>query len=121
VKSSNKKIMDAVAVTGTNAYTSAVIPLDLMTGYSVVVTLTGTAVGDFKIEGSVDGVTFVSLENLSPSEINDAGSVGLDANDPNLGTFIWNVREVYYKSARVVYTNQTGSGTASASFFAKGM
>jgi hypothetical protein len=111
MKNAGKKVTDAIAITGTNAYTSSEIPLDLMLGYSIALTTTGSATGSAKLQATVDGTVWVDLPN-SGSTANVAVS--------GAGSSVWNVDGAFYKAVRVVYTNATSSGTLSVTFFAKG-
>lgn len=107
-----KKITDALAITGTNAYTSDAIPLDLMLGYAIALTTVSTATGTAKLQASVDGSVWVDLPN-SGETANKAVS--------GAGSHLWNVSNAFYRQVRVVYTNATNSGTLSISFSAKGL
>jgi hypothetical protein len=107
---STNQLFNAQAITGTNAYTSDAIPLDFLHGFSVVLTTTSTATGTAKLQASVDGSVWVDLPNSGATAnivVSGAGSA------------LWNVAGACYKSARVVYTNATNSGTLSVTFYAK--
>lgn len=111
MKNSGKLVLDAQAITGTGTYVTSAIPLDLIVGYSIVITTTSTATGAAKLQASVDGVTFVDLPN-SGDTANKAVA--------GAGSAIWNIPNAFYKQVRVSYTNATNSGTLSVTFFAKG-
>jgi hypothetical protein len=111
MKNAFKKITDGIAIAGTNVYTSAEVPLDLMLGFAVVLTTTSTATGTAKLQATVDGTTWVDLPNSGETANKTVSGAG---------SHLWNVSNAFYKAARVVYTNATNSGTLSVSFFAKG-
>lgn len=112
MKKGNKDVFSAVAVSGTTAYTSSAMNLDLCNGYCGVLTTTGTATGTLKIQGSNDGVTYVDLPN-SGTTANVAVS--------GAGSHLFNVLNVYYNFVRCVYTNATNSGTISLNMNIKGV
>lgn len=100
----------AQAITGTNAYTSAVIPLDRISLVAIVLTTTSTATGSAKLQGTVDGATWVDLANSGQSTF-------LSVSGAN--SYYWNLTDIAFKKLRVVYTNATNSGTISGAWYAK--
>ena len=112
MKTANKDVFSAVAVTGTNAYTSNAIDIDLCNGYCGVLTTTGTLTGTLKLQGSNDNVIYVDLPN-SGTTANIAVS--------GAASHLFNVINVYYNYVRCVYTNATNSGTITLNMNIKGV
>jgi len=98
------------AITGTTAYTSPVITMDRMKAVSILLTTVSTATGTAKLQGSVDGTTFVDLANSGQT-----ANLSVTA----AGSYYWNLADIAFKQLRVVYTNATNSGTISGKWFAK--
>lgn len=94
------KIMDAVAVSSTNTYTSDAVISHTDTIHSFQVIWTGNPTGDLTLEVSNDGITWSTTAEVFPAE--PAGSAS-------------NTSEVWsgfgYERSRVKYVNSSGSGT----------
>ncbi len=112
MKKGNKDVFSAQAVSGTTAYTSSAMNLELCNGYCGVLTTTGTATGTLKIQGSNDGVTYVDLPNSGTT-----ANIAVAAP----ASYLFNVINVYYNYVRCVYTNATNSGTISLNMNIKGV
>jgi hypothetical protein len=112
MKQVSKKVFDAVATTGTNAYTSSAMDISLCNGFAGVVTTTGTLTGTLKMQGSIDNVTYVDLPN-SGTTANVAVS--------GAASQLFNVINVYYNYVRFVYTNATNTGTITLNCNVKGV
>lgn len=94
------KIMDAVAVSSTNTYTSDAVISHTDTIHSFQVIWTGDPTGDLTLEVSNDGTTWSTTTETFSAE--PAGTAS-------------NVVEVWsgfgYERSRIKYVNLSGSGT----------
>jgi hypothetical protein len=107
-----KEVLSSQATTGTTAYTSSALKIEGCLGYCGVITTTGTLTGTAKIQGSIDGTTFVDLAN-SGSTANVAIS--------GAASYVFNVADAFYNYVRVVYTNATNTGVITVTLNAKGV
>jgi hypothetical protein len=112
MKKGNKDVFSAVAVSGTTAYTSTAMSIELCNGFCGVLTTTGTATGTLKLQASNDNVLYVDLPN-SGTTANIAVS--------GAGSHLFNVINVYYNYIRCVYTNATNTGTVTLNMNIKGV
>lgn len=71
------------------------------TEYSIQLVFTGTPVGEFKLQGSLDGGTPSNWTDITGSEesVTEAGDI------------LWNAQGVGYRWVRLVYTSTSGTGT----------
>lgn len=92
------KIMNAVATSATNTYTSAVVDLTQSFAWSLTATFTGgTPAGNLSFQASNDGETWVNIETAT--SISAAGNTF--KNYPDIG----------YSQGRVTYTNTSGTSS----------
>ena len=92
----------------TVSVTSLVTDVSTVDNIGVQLTFTGSPVGDFFIEGSVNNLTWVALEfTIAPV----AAGVGDD--------FLFNIKQFPYPKIRVRYVPTSGSGVLNAWVFAK--
>lgn len=94
------KIMDAVAVSSTNTYTSLPVTSHTDTIHSFQVIWTGNPAGDLTLEVSNDGSTWSTT-----AETFDAEPAGSASNTAQ----VWS--GFGYKMSRIKYVNSSGSGT----------
>jgi hypothetical protein len=111
MKQANKKVFDAQAVSSTTAYTSSAMDISHCDGYSGTLTVTGTATGTAKLQGSIDGVIYVDLPN-------GGGTANIVVS--GAASFLFNVTDAFYNYVRMVYTNATNSGTITLNLNIKG-
>lgn len=77
-------------------------------GYAIQATWTGASLsGMVELESSNDGTTWDIITD-SPQIVSGPG------------TFMWNVREPFYRYVRIHFAYTSGSGTITASFNSKG-
>lgn len=91
---------NALAVTGTNTYTSQITDINQQHNVGLDVRFTGTMAGTFSVQCSNDGVTFTAL-TFSPALSQPSGS--------SLNYLI-DLNQVPFKFIEVVYMNASGSG-----------
>jgi hypothetical protein len=104
-------LSDAVAISSTNTVNSASFQMDYLSFVTITVTTTGTATGSAKLQGSIDGSTWIDFPNSgSTANISVSGA----------GSHMWNVPNVSVRYMRVSYTNATNSGNLTVRAFAKG-
>lgn len=103
-------LWSGLAITGTNAYTSDAIAMYEVALCAIVLTTTSTATGAAKLQGSVDGVTWVDLANSGQTA---------NLNVTGANSYYWNLSGISFRQLRVVYTNTANSGTISGVWYAK--
>lgn len=84
-----------------SSMTSNGIFVERCTEYSIQLVFTGTPVGEFKLQGSLDAGTPSNWTDITGSEesITEAGDI------------LWNAQGVGYRWVRLVYTSTSGTGT----------
>lgn len=84
-----------------SSLTSDGIFVERCTEYSIQVVFTGTPVGEFKLQGSLDAGTPSNWTDITGSaeSVTEAGDI------------LWNAQGVGYRWVRLVYTSTSGSGT----------
>jgi hypothetical protein len=94
---------------------SSSIPLYQMYGYSIQVVFTGTPTGSFKLQGSDDPVPQAGSPSITaaPVPTNWSDIANSSQSVSAAGNFMWNVYDVIYNYARLVYTDSSG-GTSTA-------
>ncbi len=102
-------LINAGAMTGTATLNSTPTNIQNLDNVGLQVSWTGTAVGTFAVQCSIDGVTYDSL-TFNPALTQPAGTPGGYLIDLNQLPFPW---------LQVTYTNTSGSGTLTVSIFGK--
>ncbi len=100
---------NAIAVTGTNTYTSPTSNILYMHNIGLDIRFTGTMAGTLTVNCSNDGVVFSAL-TFTPALSQPAGS--------NLNYLI-DLNNVPFEYLNVVYTNASGSGTLTSLLVSK--
>lgn len=88
------------------SFQSEPISLSGKAGFAIQTVFTGSPVGTFYISVSVDGITYVLLDD-SERAISASGDI------------LYNVKDSNYLMAKLHYTRTSGSGSADASFSTK--
>ena len=102
-------------------YAGPAMGMDNMDGYSVCAVWSGASpAGTFKLQACNN--PFTNNVNQTP----DPAAVWVDIPGSDFtvtgdGDYFWNVSDVYYRAYRLVYTRVSGSATATAYLFAKGI
>lgn len=115
MREQNDAIWSSQALSNTTVYTEAV-PLTHIIGFAIQVVWTGTPVGDFSLECSCDDPQGVEVpthwDAIADTTVAAGGGVG---------SFTYNVREVFYKWVRLKYVGSSSTGTATARINIKGI
>jgi|SRR5271166_1820208 len=90
---------------------SAPIPANQLYGYSVQAVYTGTPTGTLKLQASDDPFTGNIQTSIPPTNWVDIANSSFAIS--SAGAYMWNVSEVMYNWARLVYTDSSG-GTSTA-------
>ena len=92
----------------TTQVVSRVTDVSTVDNIGIQITFTGSPVGDFFIEGSVNNTTWIPLEfTVAPVAV----GVGDD--------FLFNIKQFPYPKIRIRYTPTSGTGVLNAWVFAK--
>lgn|SRR4051812_23589679 len=104
-----KKVLASGVMTGTDRLESQAINIGSMKDCAFQFIWTGTPVGAFSIEGSVDGETFSDL------------GIPIEAAAGAAGSRLVNLTGIAVKHVQAVYENESGSGTLDVHACAKGI
>lgn len=99
----NRKVFNSVSLAADA--TSEVIDLSEVVGYCVHLIWTGTAAGNFLVQGSNDAVNFVTVDTTA------AGGTS--------GQHLLNVEHQHYRYVRVFYDSTSGAGSLTGYISAK--
>jgi hypothetical protein len=103
-------LQDAVAISSTNTVISTALTTDYLSNIAFVLTSTGTATGSAKLQGSIDGTTWVDLPNSGTSAVISVSGAN---------SYMWQIVNLAVRLIRVSYTNATNSGTLTVKVFGK--
>ncbi len=104
-------VMSSTTMTGTNVLTSNPIPLDQIFMLAIQTAWTGTPVGTFKLQGSCDSPPNQNQISTSPPTITNWTDITTtQAAGGAAGNYMWNLADVGYRYARLVYTNASSTG-----------
>ena len=117
MKIKNEQIFTAQAVSGTTAYNSNPIFLGHIYGLSFQSVFTGSMTGSLQLQVSND---FGNDESIG-SGVTNWTNFGSSVSVTGAGSFIINQDAIYFRWARLVYTNATNSGNFSATMNVKGV
>ncbi len=105
-------VMSSTTMTGTNVLTSNPIPLDQIFQLAVQAAWTGTPVGNFKLQGSCDSPPNQNQISSPDNSVitNWTDITATQAAGGAAGNYMWNIPDVGYRYARLVYTNASSTG-----------
>jgi len=84
-----------------SSMSSSEVFVERCTSYSIQIVWTGTPVGEFKLQGSLDSGAPTNWTDITGSEESVSAA----------GDLLWNATGVGYKWVRLVFTSTSGSGT----------
>lgn len=102
-------LMNAVALSATNTVNSATQTIENVDNIFIQIRFAGTMTGTLKVQASVDGILWDDFV-FSPALAQPAGSAL---------AYAISLNQIPAAFFRITYTNVSGTGTLTASFFSK--
>lgn len=116
----SQKIMSACDMSTTSC-SSTGLQLNQYTMASVQMVYSGSPNGTIKMQVSNDKVAVCNTTNPACNVSNWIDYTPTISTIAAAGSLLWNVHDMGYQWARVVYTKSSGTGTLNVTFMAKGL